>query len=89
MKAIFENEKVIFYENDITKSLTKDCTRDFRDLKPIACCVFICKDKENHNKRYVLFNEKGEPIESDCTLDGIGIKIETLRYLKTNGEITL
>lgn len=87
MKAVFENEKAIFYENDTTKSLTKDCTRDFRDLKPIACCVFICEDKENHNKRYVLFNKKGEPIEEDCALDGIGIKIETLRYLKTKGKI--
>lgn len=87
MKAIFENDKAIFYENEITKSLTKDCTRYFKDLEPINCNVFICEEKENHTRNYVLFNENGEPIDMDCTLDGIGIKIETLRYLKTNGEI--
>lgn len=87
MKVIFENEKAIFYENDITKSLTKDCTRYFRDLEPINCRVYLCEEKLNHTKMYVLFDEKGKPIEADCTLDGIGIKIETLRYLKTNGEI--
>ena len=85
MKLIAENEICWFYNNDSCASLTDYCERPLYDLKPLKNHkVFICKEKANNNKCFVLFTEKGQPIAEASSLEAMAVKIETIRHLESS-----
>ena len=86
-KLIAENELCCIFNDGTCEMLTDYCERYFNNFPQLKNHkVFICEEKKNGHKMYVLFNESNEPIEEDCALDGMAIKIEKLRYLKNLGE---
>ena len=86
-QLVYENELAKFYTNDSTKMLDKECTRCFGcvDLPPLKNHhVLIAEEKQSGYKEYVLFNEKGEPVESATGIDTLGTKIDMLRRLQND-----
>ena len=82
-KLIAENEFCNIFNNDACESLTEYCESYFNGYKPLKNHkVFICEEKKDGHKIYVLFDDKGEPIEEDYAFDGMAVKIEMLRFLK-------
>ena len=82
-KLIAENELCRIYTNSASESLTQYCEQNLNNLPKLHNHkVFICENKESGNISFVLFNDKGVPIEENRALDGMAIKIEILRYLK-------
>lgn len=81
-KLIFENELCKIYTNDFCDSLTKHCERQMNNNPPLKNHkVYLCVTNDG-DSRFVLFNEKGQPIAEHCGFDGMGVEIEKLRFLK-------
>jgi hypothetical protein len=81
-KLIFENELCKIYTNDFCESLTDYCERWMNDKPPLKNHkVYFCETNTGES-RFVLFNEKGEPIAESFGFEGMGVEIEKLRFLK-------
>lgn len=79
----YENDGYEIYTSTETEILEKSCKRYFNGHpKLVGYRVRLVKSKENGSIIFVLYNKKGEPIAEDSQLDGMGMKIELMRFLK-------
>ena len=84
MEQVFENIDFIFYTNEMTEILEKDCVRYFKGLPPLNDCkVYIVEDKESQEREYVLY-EKGKPVFASPQFDAIGAHIEIDRFFRSS-----
>ena len=82
-KFEFEDEKFKYYTNTATEILTKQCTSSSKNWpKLIGYKCYLLESKENGEKIFVLYNKKGEPVADSYQLDGLGVEIDIMRFMK-------
>lgn len=89
---MFDEDKLVytspqgleFYTNSITESLTGWCERDNNGkLKPLTGYKVLKCHMPNGEKALVLYNDKGEPVDDDTTMEGMAGKIDFLKLARS------
>lgn len=82
-KFEFEDNKYRYYTSTCTEILDKQCVSESLNAPKLTnhkC--YMLENKENGEKIFALYNNKGEPVADSYQLDGLGIKIDMMRVMK-------